>query len=311
MKKFAILAALVLLALLLYHYGGREWLLPETYRVLYAKSPWLTTGLFFVSYLLMTALSIPGAGVMSLVAGAIFGLGTGVLLVSFASSLGATAACLIARLLLRDWVARRFARQLKKIDAGVARDGPYYLFGLRLVPIFPFFMINLVMGLTTMPLWVFYLVSQAGHVTGHHRVRERRCAAGNHLRVVGRGHPYSRGGHRPGAPGGTAVRGPRVHERAARAPRFTGRGAPGGRVPSIPTCWSSVPAAPAGQCLYRRCHASKGKPNRTSPHGRRLPEYRLRAQQGIDPLGTHDALRGPRRGLRHPPWSRAAGFFPP
>lgn len=161
MKKLAILAA-ILLAVLLYHYGGREWLLPDTYRNLYATSPWLTAGAFFVSYTLMAALSIPGAGVMSLVAGAVFGLGVGILLVSFASSLGATMACLISRALLREWVTRRFARYLRRIDAGIGRDGPYYLLGMRLVPIFPFFIINLVMGLTAMPLWVFYLVSQVG-----------------------------------------------------------------------------------------------------------------------------------------------------
>ena len=106
----------------------------------------LTAGAFFAIYIVVTALSLPGAAIMTLLGGAIFGLGWGLLLVSFASSIGATLAFLASRLLLRDWVQSRFGRSLKAINKGVERDGAFYLFTLRLVPVFPFFLINLVMG---------------------------------------------------------------------------------------------------------------------------------------------------------------------
>ncbi len=121
---------------------------------------------FFLLYVAVTALSIPGAAVMTLAAGAVFGLFEGTLLVSFASSIGATLAFLLARFLLRDWVERRFAWATEKINAGVRREGGYYLFSLRLVPLFPFFVINLVMGLTRLRTWTFYWVSQAGMLPG-------------------------------------------------------------------------------------------------------------------------------------------------
>lgn len=121
---------------------------------------------FFLLYVAVTALSIPGAAVMTLAAGAVFGLLKGTLLVSFASSVGATLAFLLARFLLRDWVERRFAWATDKINAGVTREGGYYLFSLRLVPLFPFFVINLVMGLTRLRSWTFYWVSQLGMLPG-------------------------------------------------------------------------------------------------------------------------------------------------
>ena len=122
--------------------------------------------LFFGIYILVTALSIPGAVLMTLIAGAIFGLLEGLLLVSFASTLGATAAMLVARFLLRDTIQSRFADQLKTINTGVEKEGAFYLFTLRLVPIVPFFVINLVMGLTTMPTRTFFWVSQVGMFAG-------------------------------------------------------------------------------------------------------------------------------------------------
>jgi len=117
---------------------------------------------FFGLYVLVTAASIPGAAVMTLAAGALFGLGWGVLLVSFASSMGASLAFLTARFLLRAFIEKRYGQRLKAFDAGVERDGAFYLFTLRLVPVVPFFVINLVSGLTALKLLTFYWVSQLG-----------------------------------------------------------------------------------------------------------------------------------------------------
>ncbi|OGB30325.1 MAG: pyridine nucleotide-disulfide oxidoreductase [Burkholderiales bacterium RIFCSPLOWO2_12_FULL_61_40] len=131
-----------------------------------AQSPWLFAAIAFALYVLVAALSLPGALVMTLAMGALFGLVGGTLLVSFASSLGATLAFLASRFLLRNAVQRRFGDKLKAIDAGVARDGALYLFTLRLVPLFPFFLINLLMGLTPMRTRTFYAVSQLGMLAG-------------------------------------------------------------------------------------------------------------------------------------------------
>ena len=128
--------------------------------------PLLVATAYFVIYVMVTAVSLPGAAVMTLAGGAIFGLALGTLLVSFASTLGATLAFLVSRYLLRDVVQSRFRDKLKAINAGIERDGGFYLFTLRLVPVFPFFVINLVMGLTPMRTWTFYWVSQVGMLAG-------------------------------------------------------------------------------------------------------------------------------------------------
>ncbi|MDP1982483.1 MAG: FAD-dependent oxidoreductase [Sulfuritalea sp.] len=135
----------------------------ENYR---QANPWLTAGIFFAIYVAATALSLPGATVLTLAGGAIFGLLWGTVLVSFASSLGATLAFLASRFLLRDWVAARFGQRLQAIDDGIRREGGFYLFTLRLVPVFPFFMITLLMGLTPMRAGTFYWVSQLGMLAG-------------------------------------------------------------------------------------------------------------------------------------------------
>ncbi|ROH88773.1 pyridine nucleotide-disulfide oxidoreductase [Stagnimonas aquatica] len=121
---------------------------------------------FFAVYVLVTALSFPGAAVLTLAAGALFGLGWGSLLVSFASTAGATLAFLAARYLLRDSLQTRYGERLKAINAGVAREGAFYLFTLRLVPVFPFFLVNLVMGLTPIRTWTYVWVSQLGMLLG-------------------------------------------------------------------------------------------------------------------------------------------------
>ncbi len=121
---------------------------------------------YMVVYILATALSLPGATVLTLAGGALFGLVAGTIIISFASSIGAVLACLTSRYLLRDWVQRKFAQKLVLINQGIAREGGFYLFSLRLVPIFPFFIINLVMGLTRMKISRFYWISQLGMLPG-------------------------------------------------------------------------------------------------------------------------------------------------
>ena len=122
--------------------------------------------LFFAGYVAVAALSLPGAAVMTLAAGALFGLGWGTLIVSFASSIGATLAFLAARWLLGGWVQSRFGDRLATLNAGIAKEGGFYLFTLRLVPVLPFFVINLAMGVTTLRTWTFYWVSQLGMLAG-------------------------------------------------------------------------------------------------------------------------------------------------
>ncbi len=133
---------------------------------LYAHRPLAVLGTFFAAYVAVTALSLPGATVMTLAAGATFGLAVGTLLASFASTIGATLAFLSSRHALRESVRRRFGARLADFDAGIERDGPLYLFALRLAPVVPFFVVNLVMGLTSMRTSTFLLVSQAGMLAG-------------------------------------------------------------------------------------------------------------------------------------------------
>jgi pyruvate/2-oxoglutarate dehydrogenase complex dihydrolipoamide dehydrogenase (E3) component/uncharacterized membrane protein YdjX (TVP38/TMEM64 family) len=133
----------------------------------YINSNWLQAFIvYFVIYVTATALSLPGAIILTLGAGALFGLGFGLLLASFASTIGATLAFLVSRFLLRDWVKSTFSERIKAIDKGVEKDGPFYLLSLRLVPIFPFFVINLVMGVTSIKTATYYLVSQVGMLIG-------------------------------------------------------------------------------------------------------------------------------------------------
>ncbi|KQB05727.1 TVP38/TMEM64 family protein [Vibrio metoecus] len=122
--------------------------------------------IYFVLYVLLTAFSVPGATVVTLLGAALFGFWLSLLLASFASTIGATLAFLSSRFLLRDWVQAKFADKLLTINQGVERDGAFYLLSLRLIPIFPFFLINLVMGLTPISIWRYYWVSQLGMLPG-------------------------------------------------------------------------------------------------------------------------------------------------
>ena len=125
-----------------------------------------TALIYFIGYVIATGLSIPGAIIITLLGGAIFGLFWGTLLVSFASSIGATLAFLASRVLLRDWVQRRFGDYLAPLNKGIEKDGSFYLFSIRMVPLFPFFVVNLLMGLTAIRTTSFYLASQAGMLIG-------------------------------------------------------------------------------------------------------------------------------------------------
>jgi pyruvate/2-oxoglutarate dehydrogenase complex dihydrolipoamide dehydrogenase (E3) component/uncharacterized membrane protein YdjX (TVP38/TMEM64 family) len=128
--------------------------------------PWTAAGAFFALYVAVTALSLPGAALLTLAGGALFGLVTGTALASFAASIGATLAFLSARFVLRDAVQSRFGDRLEPINEGIRREGAFYLFALRLVPLFPFFLINLLTGLTAIPARTFYWVSQIGMLPG-------------------------------------------------------------------------------------------------------------------------------------------------
>jgi pyruvate/2-oxoglutarate dehydrogenase complex dihydrolipoamide dehydrogenase (E3) component/uncharacterized membrane protein YdjX (TVP38/TMEM64 family) len=133
----------------------------------YIQKNWLQAFVvYFLIYVTATALSLPGAIILTLGAGALFGLGWGLVLASFASTIGATLAFLVSRFLLRDWVKSTFSERIKAIDKGVEKDGPFYLLSLRLVPIFPFFVINLVMGVTSIKTLTYYWVSQVGMLIG-------------------------------------------------------------------------------------------------------------------------------------------------
>jgi uncharacterized membrane protein YdjX (TVP38/TMEM64 family) len=138
----------------------------ERFALLYVDHRASVIAGYMVIYIIATALSLPGAAILTLAGGALFGLWVGTLLVSFASTIGATLACFFARFLLQNWVQGKFGDHLAKVNEGIDKEGAFYLFTMRLIPAFPFFVINLVMGLTKMPLRTFYWVSQVGMLAG-------------------------------------------------------------------------------------------------------------------------------------------------
>jgi pyruvate/2-oxoglutarate dehydrogenase complex dihydrolipoamide dehydrogenase (E3) component/uncharacterized membrane protein YdjX (TVP38/TMEM64 family) len=173
MKKIAVLGLVLALVLAFFAFDLNQVLTLDglkaglvQVRTLRTESPVMVALVYFCSYVLVTALSLPGAVIMTLAGGALFGLAGGTLIVSFASSIGATLAFLASRFLLRDLVQARFGNRMKAINEGMAKDGPMYLFTLRLVPLFPFFLVNLLMGLTPIRTFSYYWVSQLGMLAG-------------------------------------------------------------------------------------------------------------------------------------------------
>jgi len=172
-RRAAVLAAVALLIAAFFALGGHRVLTFENVKAqqanlqaTFAAHPWQTALAYFGAYVAVTGLSLPGAAVMTLLGGAVFGLWWGTLIVSFASSIGATLAFLASRFLLRDWVQGRYGQHLRAVNEGFAREGGLYLFTLRLIPAVPFFAINLAMGLVPIRAWTFYWVSQLGMLAG-------------------------------------------------------------------------------------------------------------------------------------------------
>jgi uncharacterized membrane protein YdjX (TVP38/TMEM64 family) len=163
-----VLAVLVLILLFrvlhLDHYLTLSYLKAsrEQFAQAYAERTVLVIACYVLIYVVATALSLPGAVILTLAGGALFGLITGTIVISFASTVGATLACLVSRYLLRDWVQARFGDKLQRINEGMEQEGGWYLFTLRLIPVFPFFIINLAMGLTRIKISTYYWVSQLG-----------------------------------------------------------------------------------------------------------------------------------------------------
>lgn len=170
--KIGVVLALVAAAAVLYsqfgEYASLEYIQKQqaAFGEYYAANRVLVLLSFFTGYVAVTALSLPGAAIMTLLAGALFGLVAGVVLVSFASSIGATLAFLVARFVLGESLQKKYGDKLAKINEGVEREGKFYLFTMRLIPAFPFFLINILMGLTKIPAISFYWVSQLGMLAG-------------------------------------------------------------------------------------------------------------------------------------------------
>ena len=296
MNKNKLVVAIVLLALIiaffvfdLGHYFSLAYLKSSQaqFAALYDNHPAAVIGVFFAIYVAVTALSFPGAAVMTLAAGAIFGLLAGTIIVSFASSIGATLAFLAARFVLRDSVQSRFGARLAEIDKGVAKEGAFYLFTLRLVPLVPFFVINLLMGLTKMKTATFYWVSQLGmlagtlvYVNAGHAAREDRFA---------RGHPVARADRLLRA----ARRVPNHRQEGDRcdpsAARLRALARPQAEALRPQPGGHRCRCGGSGQQLHRCRGEGQGDAGREPQDGRRLPELRLRAEQGADQDGQADA----------------------
>jgi len=148
----------------LYKYATLEYikLSKNIFISFYEKNPNLFLFIYFIVYVILTSFSLPGATILTLAGGAFFGIWLGTLVVSFASSFGATFSMLMSRYLIKDWVQNRFTKEMHNINLHISKDGIYYLFSLRLLPLIPFFIVNLIMGLTSIRIITFYLVSQLG-----------------------------------------------------------------------------------------------------------------------------------------------------
>ncbi len=172
-SKLILLLSIICITSLFYWFDLHQYLSLEYLQsvksnldILISDKPVLSGVVFFFSYVLITALSLPGAAIMTLVSGAIFGLMWGIILVSFSSTIGATLAFLISRYLFQDYIQKRFYKQMQAINEGIEREGAFYLFTLRLIPVFPFFVINMVIGITSLSVKTFFWVSQLGMLAG-------------------------------------------------------------------------------------------------------------------------------------------------
>jgi uncharacterized membrane protein YdjX (TVP38/TMEM64 family) len=172
-KKIGIIGVIIILIALFQYFELSQYLSldylkssRDSLAQLYAENTLVVIAAYFCIYVLVTSLSLPGAAVMTLAGGAVFGLVTGTIIVSFASTIGATLACIVSRYLLQDWVQSRFGEKLATINEGLEKEGAFYLFTMRLIPAFPFFLINLAMGLSKLPVRTFYWVSQLGMLPG-------------------------------------------------------------------------------------------------------------------------------------------------
>jgi uncharacterized membrane protein YdjX (TVP38/TMEM64 family) len=172
-QKLIVLVAFIALVAAFFYFGLNQYFSFDylksqqaTLTAKVAENFWLAIAVFFLVYVMTAALSLPGAGILTIAGGAVFGLATGTIIVSFASSLGATLAFLGARFLFRDSVAAKFGPRLESIEKGIQKDGTFYLLSLRLVPAVPFFIVNLLMGLTSLKTRAFYGISQLGMLPG-------------------------------------------------------------------------------------------------------------------------------------------------
>ncbi len=173
LSKVFLLVTISLLVLGYFYYGLDKYLSFENLKEqqkqlqdMYNKTPAFSLSFYFIVYIAATALSLPGAVILTLAGGAIFGFLPALFVVSFASTLGATLAFLLSRYLFSGWVEKKWSSRLETVHRGVEKEGALYLFTLRLIPIFPFFVINLVFGLSRLKTWTFYWVSQVGMLGG-------------------------------------------------------------------------------------------------------------------------------------------------
>lgn len=173
LKKIVILLLLILIIVIFQYLHLSRFLTlsylkesQQRFMSLYSRHKVSTILTYMLIYITVTSLSLPGAAALTLAGGALFGFWSGTIAVSFASTIGATLACFVSRFLLRNWVQQRFGNKLSLLNQGIQKEGAFYLFTLRLIPVFPFFLINLGMGITPMPLVKFYWVSQLGMLPG-------------------------------------------------------------------------------------------------------------------------------------------------
>jgi uncharacterized membrane protein YdjX (TVP38/TMEM64 family) len=284
-RRLLVVLAIAVLVALFYAFRLDRYLSLEYFRsqqtdiaAYYSIHPFRTAAIYFAIYVIATGLSLPGAAtIMTLVGGAIFGLLWGVVIVSFSSTLGATLAFLVSRFLLHDWVRQKFGRRLKPVYDGVAREGAFYLFALRLVPAVPFVAVNLAMGLTPIRTWTFVWVSQLSMLAGTIVYVYTGTQLGRFEVSIGLLVAFAALGTLPA--------------RCQEEPRC-GQGAQGIRALATPGTLRS-------QCrrdrrrfrrprfrLHRRGDKGQGDAGRTAPDGRRLPLHRLHTFQGAHPVGA-------------------------